>query len=140
MKAFASATGRGKEKEKEKAQLASGTASAAAQAAPQRMTNVFALVERFTYRHSSSDVESGTPPPFRPEIQYWAGVIMRNACRKDESRGGIRQCANMACGKQEAFPREFAKCRRCRKSKYCSKSCQSQAWAAGHRFWVRAPR
>jgi hypothetical protein len=21
-------------------------------------------------------------------------VIMRNACRKDESRGGIRQCAN----------------------------------------------
>jgi hypothetical protein len=31
-----------------------------------------------------------------PEIQYWAGVIMRNACRKDDSRGGIRQCANSA--------------------------------------------
>jgi len=30
------------------------------------------------------------------EIQYWAGVVMCNACRKDESRGGIRQCVNSA--------------------------------------------
>ena len=38
------------------------------------------------------------PPPAMPqEIQYWAGVIMRNACRKDDSRGGIRQCANSEC-------------------------------------------
>jgi hypothetical protein len=27
---------------------------------------------------------------------------MRNACRKDESRGGIRQCANMLCDKWRA--------------------------------------
>ncbi|KNZ80768.1 MYND-type zinc finger protein samB [Termitomyces sp. J132] len=63
---------------------------------------------------------------------------MRNACRKDESRGGIRQCANMLCGRWEAYPREFAKCRRCRKAKYCGKECQSTAWSEGHRFWCSA--
>ena len=59
-------------------------------------TNVFSLVERFTYKPSSADIADGvnSPPRLLPEIQYWAGVIMRNACRKDESRGGIRQCAN----------------------------------------------
>ncbi|CAG8623373.1 4615_t:CDS:1 [Acaulospora morrowiae] len=85
--------------------------------------NVFSLVEKFTHRLHP------------PEIQYWAGVIMRNACRKDEDRGGIRQCAYMACGKWESYPREFAKCRRCRKAKYCSKTCQSKAWSEGHRWW-----
>lgn len=85
--------------------------------------NVFSVVERFCHRLH--------PGP----IQYWAGVIMRNACRKDETRGGIRRCANMSCGKWETQPREFAKCRRCRKAKYCSKSCQSKAWADGHRWW-----
>lgn len=94
--------------------------------------NIFSLVERFTFRPSPSD-----PTLFRipQEIQYWAGVIMRNACRKDEANGGIRQCANMSCGRWESYPREFAKCRRCRKAKYCSKDCQSKAWADGHRFW-----
>ncbi len=94
--------------------------------------NIFSLVERFTFRPSPSD-----PILFRipQEIQYWAGVIMRNACRKDEAQGGIRQCANMSCGRWESFPREFAKCRRCRKAKYCSKDCQSRAWSEGHRFW-----
>lgn len=62
--------------------------------------NVFSVVEKFTHRlHPAA-------------IIYWAGVIMRNACRKDEGRGGVRQCANMQCGKWERFPREFAKCRR----------------------------
>ncbi|KAI0668015.1 hypothetical protein C8Q78DRAFT_1147403 [Trametes maxima] len=132
VKAFNSATGRGKEKGKATAQ------NTPAQGKP-RMTNVFALVERFTYRHSSSELESSNPPPsLPPEIQYWAGVIMRNACRKDDSRGGIRQCANMLCGKWERFPREFAKCRRCRKAKYCGKECQSTAWSEGHRFWCSA--
>ncbi|ORE08385.1 hypothetical protein BCV72DRAFT_303774 [Rhizopus microsporus var. microsporus] len=85
--------------------------------------NVFSVVEKFTHRiHPAA-------------IIYWAGVIMRNACRKDEARGGVRQCANMQCGKWERFPREFAKCRRCRKAKYCSKACQSKAWADGHRWW-----
>ncbi|CAJ0823051.1 6178_t:CDS:2 [Entrophospora sp. SA101] len=85
--------------------------------------NVFSLVERFTHRLHPA------------EIQYWAGVIMRNACRKDEARGGVRQCAYMACGKWESYAREFAKCRRCRKAKYCSKACQSKAWSEGHRWW-----
>ncbi|KAL0080341.1 hypothetical protein J3Q64DRAFT_1644424 [Phycomyces blakesleeanus] len=85
--------------------------------------NVFSVVEKFTHR-------------FHPtSIIYWAGVIMRNACRKDETQGGRRQCAHMQCGKWEQYPREFAKCRRCRKAKYCSKSCQSKAWAEGHRWW-----
>ncbi|KAF9111098.1 hypothetical protein BGX27_005387 [Mortierella sp. AM989] len=87
-------------------------------------SNVFAIVEKFTHR---------TMHPM--EIQYWAGVIMRNACRKDDSRKGIRQCAYTGCGKWESKPREFAKCRRCRKAKYCSKQCQSKAWNEGHRWW-----
>ena len=95
-----------------------------------RAPNVFSLVERFTFRPSPSEMHL---PKLPQEIQYWAGVIMRNACRKDEDRGGIRQCANMVCGKWETFPREFAKCRRCRKAKYCGKECQSKAWADGHR-------
>ena len=44
----------------------------------------------------------------------------------------------MLCGKWETFPREFAKCRRCRKAKYCCKDCQSRAWSDGHRFWCSA--
>jgi hypothetical protein len=94
--------------------------------------NVFSLVERFTFKPAGGDPTLRQLPK---EIQYWAGVIMRNACRKDEAQGGIRQCANMTCGKWESFPREFAKCRRCRKAKYCSKECQSRAWSEGHRFW-----
>jgi hypothetical protein len=42
------------------------------------------------------------------------------------------------CGKWESYPREFAKCRRCRKAKYCGKECQSSAWSEGHRFWCSA--
>lgn len=42
------------------------------------------------------------------------------------------------CGRWESFPREFAKCRRCRKAKYCGKECQSIAWSEGHRFWCSA--
>lgn len=94
--------------------------------------NVFSLVERFTFKPSPTDPLMRELPS---EIQYWAGVIMRNACRKDEAKGGLRQCANMVCGKWEKFPRQFAKCRRCRKAKYCSKECQSRAWSDGHRFW-----
>ena len=122
-----------------------------------RQTNVFSLVERFTFKPSSNEADLPNPPPRLPaEIQYWAGVIMRNACRKDDSRGGIRQCANskreflslvmdsklmdytVLCGRWEQYPREFAKCRRCRKAKYCGKECQSTAWSEGHRFWCSA--
>lgn len=42
------------------------------------------------------------------------------------------------CGRWETVPREFAKCRRCRKAKYCGKECQSTAWSEGHRFWCSA--
>jgi len=60
-----------------------------------KQTNVFSLVERFTFRMSSSaEGGSGNGAKLPPEIHYWAGAIMRNACRKDDSRGGIRQCAN----------------------------------------------
>ncbi|GEM11320.1 zinc finger, MYND-type protein, regulationof budding-related protein [Rhodotorula toruloides] len=95
-------------------------------------TNVFSLVEFFTYRPPSDDPFT---PVYPDDVQYWAGTIMRNACRKDDARGGIRQCANMLCGKWEGYAREFAKCRRCRRAKYCSKMCQSEAWNQGHRHW-----
>ena len=73
--------------------------------------NIFPLVEKFTVRCHSKD------------MQYWACVVMRNLCRKDDARGGIRQCANYQCGKWEEYTRQFAKCRRCRRTKYCSKVC-----------------
>ncbi|KAG5640868.1 hypothetical protein DXG03_006765 [Asterophora parasitica] len=118
---------------------ASASSASTAKDAPKRQTNVFSLVERFTFKPSSTETDLPNPPPrLPPEIQYWAGVVMRNACRKDESRGGIRQCANMLCGRWEAYPRQFAKCRRCRKAKYCGKECQSIAWSEGHRFWCSA--
>ncbi|KAI4163462.1 MAG: hypothetical protein LQ342_002969 [Letrouitia transgressa] len=84
--------------------------------------NIFPLVEKFTVRHHSQD------------MRHWAGVVMRNLCRKDDSRGGIRQCAYYKCGKWEQWARQFAKCRRCRRTKYCSKECQKNAWFF-HRHW-----
>lgn len=84
--------------------------------------NIFPLVEQFTTRQ------------FSEEMKYWAGAIMRNSCRKDESKGGVRQCANFECGRWESFPRQFAKCRRCKRTKYCSKNCQLKAWNY-HRHW-----
>ena len=87
--------------------------------------NIFPLVEKFTVRYHSTD------------MQYWAGVVMRNLCRKDDTRGGIRQCAYYQCGKWEEYTRQFAKCRRCRRTKYCSKECQKSAWAY-HRHWCIA--
>ncbi|KKY27930.1 putative mynd domain protein [Phaeomoniella chlamydospora] len=88
--------------------------------------NIFPLVEKFTVRHHSQD------------MQYWACVVMRNLCRKDDSKGGIRQCAYYECGKWEEYTRQFAKCRRCRRTKYCSKECQKSAWVY-HRHWCNAP-
>ncbi|KAK3213919.1 hypothetical protein GRF29_28g1460307 [Pseudopithomyces chartarum] len=87
--------------------------------------NIFPLVEKFTVRHHTAD------------MQYWASVVMRNLCRKDDSRGGIRQCAYYQCGKWEEYTRQFAKCRRCRRTKYCSKECQKSAWVY-HRHWCVA--
>lgn len=86
--------------------------------------NIFPLVEKFTVRHHSSD------------MQHWAGVVMRNLCRKDDARGGIRQCAYYECGRWEQRTRQFAKCRRCRRTKYCSKECQKNAWVF-HRHWCQ---
>jgi len=86
--------------------------------------NIFPLVEKFTVRHHSQD------------MQHWAGVVMRNLCRKDDDRGGIRQCAYYQCGRWEKYTRQFAKCRRCRRTKYCSKDCQKNAWVY-HRHWCQ---
>jgi len=88
--------------------------------------NIFPLVEKFTVRYHSQD------------MRYWAGVVMRNLCRKDKARGDIRQCAYYKCGKWEEYARQFAKCRRCRQTKYCSKECQKSAWP-WHRFWCQQP-
>ncbi|KAK9451975.1 uncharacterized protein V1518DRAFT_410038 [Limtongia smithiae] len=88
--------------------------------------NLFQLVERFTTRAYMGD------------LHYWASVIMRNSCRKDESRGGVRQCGYFECGRWEEYPKQFAKCRRCRRTKYCSKTCQSKAWSF-HRHWCVPP-
>lgn len=84
--------------------------------------NCFPLVEKFTVTLGNSH-----------DIIYWSSVIMRNSCRKSEVTG-VRQCANFACGKWEEYPRQFAKCRRCKRTKYCSRDCQLKSWAY-HRYW-----
>ena len=100
--------------------------------------NIFPLIEKFTSTKPSSSRHSHNPTTQQQgDMQYWAGVVMRNLCRKDESRGGIRQCAYWQCGKWEEYTRQFAKCRRCRRTKYCSKECQKGAWGS-HRFWCVA--
>lgn len=97
--------------------------------------NIFPLIEKFTAKPSAR--HGNTASPQSGDMQYWAGVVMRNLCRKDDSRGGIRQCAYWQCGKWEEYTRQFAKCRRCRRTKYCSKECQKGAWGS-HRFWCVA--
>ncbi|KAL3229178.1 hypothetical protein RNJ44_02265 [Nakaseomyces bracarensis] len=87
-----------------------------------KLVNSFPLVEKYT-------VSDRNPH----DIIYWSSVIMRNSCRKNEATG-VRQCANFSCGKWEQYPREFAKCRRCKRTKYCSRECQLQAWKH-HRYW-----
>jgi len=98
--------------------------------------NIFPLIEKFTAKGLS--VANHNPyvgaAQHSETMQYWACVVMRNLCRKDEARGGIRQCAYWKCGQWETYKRQFAKCRRCRRTKYCSKECQKGAWAT-HRFW-----
>ncbi|KAJ7703773.1 hypothetical protein B0H16DRAFT_1829447 [Mycena metata] len=134
-------SGGGKEKEKGKAPVgASPSTSRVAAAVTTTIPTPAASTSKTTsgsgWRRMYRSAESAAKLP--QEIQYWAGMIMRNACRKDDSRGGIRQCANMLCGRWEEYPREFAKCRWCRKAKYCGKECQSTAWSEGHRFWCSA--
>ncbi|GMG18413.1 unnamed protein product [[Candida] boidinii] len=94
---------------------------------PIKRLNVFPLVEKFTVKQLNPK-----------EICYWATVIVRNSNKKDESKGGRRQCAFFGCGKWESTPRQFAKCRRCKRAKYCSKDCQSKAWTY-HKYWCSAP-
>lgn len=86
-----------------------------------KKVNLFPIVEKFTFL-------SGT------DMYYWSGVIMRNSCRRNELRGGVRQCGNLECGRWEKYPREFLKCRRCKRTKYCSRECQMRAWHC-HRNW-----
>ncbi|KAJ2895233.1 hypothetical protein IWW38_002358 [Coemansia aciculifera] len=94
------------------------------QSAGDSTVDVFSIVERFTVHKS-----------FPSDMAYWSAIVMRNGCRRDETRNYYRQCAYSRCQKWELQPNEFSKCRRCRKAKYCSKNCQSLAWQEGHRNW-----
>ncbi|CAO1626581.1 unnamed protein product [Sympodiomycopsis kandeliae] len=104
--------------------------------------SIYTIAERYTCRATRRDPNAeyiAGHAKLAPLIQYWAAVVMRNACRKDDRqddpRAGLRQCGNMLCGKWEREPREFAKCRRCKKAKFCSKVCQSTSWQIGHKYW-----
>ncbi|GEQ66491.1 hypothetical protein JCM33374_g154 [Metschnikowia sp. JCM 33374] len=86
-----------------------------------KKVNLFPMVEKFTFL-------AGT------DMYYWSGVIMRNSCRRNDFKGGVRQCGNLECGKWEKTPREFSKCKRCKRTKYCSRDCQMRAWHC-HKNW-----
>ncbi|OMH84062.1 MYND-type zinc finger protein samB [Zancudomyces culisetae] len=88
-----------------------------------RGCNVFSLIEKLTF----------LPNP--QCIRDWAAVVMKNVCRKDETKNGLRRCSYLKCMRWESPNRLFSKCRRCRRAKYCSRLCQSEAWAAGHKNW-----
>lgn len=90
---------------------------------PLILLNLFPLIERFTVKQC-----------FSSDINYWAGVVVRNANRRDEKMGGKRQCGNFYCGKWEDYPKQFSKCRRCKRTKYCSRECQTKAWTF-HKHW-----
>ncbi|KAJ1824549.1 hypothetical protein LPJ60_000692 [Coemansia sp. RSA 2675] len=94
------------------------------QSAGDATVDVFSIVERFTLHKA-----------FPSDMAYWSAIVMRNGCRRDEMRNYCRQCAYSKCQRWELHPNDFAKCRRCRKAKYCSKACQSSAWQEGHRNW-----
>lgn len=86
-----------------------------------KKVNLFPMVEKFTFL-------AGT------DMYYWSGVIMRNSCRRNDFKGGVRQCGNLECGKWEKYPKEFSKCKKCKRTKYCSRECQMRAWHC-HRNW-----
>lgn len=86
-----------------------------------KRVNLFPMVEKFTFL-------AGT------DMYYWSGVIMRNSCRRNDLKGGVRQCGNLECGKWESYPREFSKCKKCKRTKYCSRECQMRAWHC-HKNW-----
>lgn len=86
-----------------------------------KKVNLFPMVEQFTFF-------GGT------DMYYWSGVIMRNSCRRNDFKGGVRQCGNLECGRWEKYPREFSKCKRCKRTKYCSRECQTRAWTC-HKNW-----
>lgn len=86
-----------------------------------KKVNLFPMVEKFTFL-------AGT------DMYYWSGVIMRNLCRRNDFKGGVRQCGNLECGKWEKYPKEFSKCKKCKRTKYCSRECQMRAWHC-HRNW-----
>ncbi|ODQ65244.1 hypothetical protein NADFUDRAFT_51839 [Nadsonia fulvescens var. elongata DSM 6958] len=89
-----------------------------------KRVNVFSLAEGFTQCD------------YAPEWRYWSELIMKSWVRRDDSRNGIRQCANLDCGNWETRKGEFAKCRRCKRASYCGKGCQLAAWST-HRFWCQ---
>ncbi|KAF8955693.1 hypothetical protein BDZ97DRAFT_1764590 [Flammula alnicola] len=128
-----------KQKEKEKAARRRTGSSQTPVVAPTsgapssaRQTNVFSLVERFTFKPSSTETDLPNPPPrLPPEIQYWAGVIMRNACRKDDSRGGIRQCANN-------ISTRVCEMQAVQEGQVLWEGVPEHGWSEGHRFWCSA--
>ncbi|KAI7899276.1 uncharacterized protein BX663DRAFT_478861 [Cokeromyces recurvatus] len=85
--------------------------------------SLFAVVERFTHTD------------YTDEIKTWARAILLHFCKREGLTDGLRRCANLECDKWESHPREFLKCNNCRRVRYCSQSCQQNAWKGGHEFW-----
>ncbi|KAJ2802717.1 Integral membrane protein SED5, partial [Coemansia helicoidea] len=59
--------------------------------------DVFAIVERFTAQKA-----------YPQNMVHWSAIVMRNGCRRDESRNNCRQCAYLKCQRWERHPNEFS--------------------------------
>ncbi|KAI9486954.1 MAG: hypothetical protein EXX96DRAFT_551302 [Benjaminiella poitrasii] len=90
---------------------------------PNYKDSIFTVVEKFTHFD------------YTQEINTWARAVMLHFCKRDDAKGGLRRCANLECNNWESYPREFAKCHNCRRIRYCSVTCQLNAWLGGHEFW-----
>ncbi len=47
---------------------------------------------------------------------------------RDNNKTGIKCCENKACGKSEAYAKQFATCSRCGFAAYCCRDCQKVDW------------
>lgn len=47
---------------------------------------------------------------------------------RDNNKIGIKFCENKACGKSEAYAKQFATCSRCGFAAYCCRDCQKVDW------------
>ncbi|KAK7053610.1 hypothetical protein R3P38DRAFT_3576663, partial [Favolaschia claudopus] len=86
-------------------------------------------------------LEANTLFPDEPSIEEWTGIKTHLEDRlrilHDYESGALDvplACNNIKCGSREYSNNEMRRCGGCSLLHYCSKQCQMDDWAAGHRL------